>query len=163
MLHRQPFHGVGLPVRQGQLPGVPGADQVAQHAVHQPRQALPARGAHLLDGLVHRGVVGHAIHEQYLRRGDVQYVVDHRLGLGLHEPAQHGLDVQPVFHGEVEYAGGQAAVLRAEARGLQLPVQRLGGVGVGAHHVLQRLQSAALLGESNCRGAGFGGCLRAPW
>ena len=144
----EPGHRVALAVGQGQRPGVPVADQVAQHAVHQPGKALPAGGAHLLDRLVHGGVVRHPVHEQDLGRGDVLYVVHHRLGPLVHKPAQHVLDVQPVLHGAVEQARGQAAVLRLQASLLQAAVQGLGGIGVAPDHVLQRPQRRVPGGNS---------------
>ena len=135
---------IGLRLRialgQGQFALVPVADQAPQHAVHQRSKSIPTRAAGLLHGLVHRRVIRDLIHEQNLRRGDAEDVHDLRLRARLQARGKHVLDAQPVLQREVEHAGCQAAILIAEMRRTQLPIQRLGRIRVIPRHIAQRPQ-----------------------
>ena len=140
ILFRQIGFRLRVAIGQGHLARIPVADQAPQHAVHQRGKSLPTRAAGLLHGLVHRRVIRNLVHEQDLRRGDAEDVHDLRLRARLQARGKHVLDAQPVLQREVEHAGGQAAILVAEMRRAQLPIQCLRRIRVVARHIAQRPQ-----------------------
>ena len=94
----------------------------------------------LLDRFVHRRVIGNFIHEQKLRRRDVQNIDDFGIGAGFGKPRDHAIDAQTVFQRRIEQAGGKAAILIEKLCRFQRAIQRLRRIGVFAHHIAQRTQ-----------------------
>ena len=138
------FRYVGFHIRfavgQRQFARIARADDAAQNGVHQRRHALAMGAPRLLDRFVHRRMIGNFIHEQNLRRRDVQNIDDFGIGASFGKPRDHAIDAQAVFQRRIEQAGGQTAIRIGELRRRKRAIQRLRSIGVFPHHIAQRPQ-----------------------
>ena len=134
--HAHALNGI-LRFRPGQRALVPGPKHPPQNGVDKPGDRLTLLPAGLFHRLVHGGMVGNPIQTQNLRTGDVQNFPNHGVGRGLDKRRHNAIQRKPVFHGGIEDAGGQPAILRRKMHAADLPVNGLRGVGPLLRHLAQ--------------------------